>query len=271
MMTLRTSESTPVLIEMYMTSPSVYLDYSAIAMLAQDMVRAEFFRGILAAKNGTLAVSSAHLIEACGLGLGPAFSRIKSFLDSLDNRFVILNFNADEVIAKEKRWKNGDPSSVFDMDLAKRVFNEWDGLSPLTAGTLLLNFQNNPNLSQKYKDLQAKQKDGLKAIFDNARYEYRNNPVAHQNIDKRDCFDAAFNRTEQVYCLLRRETIRTNEAFNDSDGFDFWHSVVATSHMDFVVHDKKWARRLRAINLPPRTATIFAGVEMDLFLTSLAA
>jgi len=270
MITIKTSETNPILVEIYITSPSVYLDYSAIAMLSQDDVRAKSFRNILVGKNGTLVVSSAHLIEACGLGLGPTFSKIKSFLDSLDNRFAFLNFNPDEVIAKEKQWKPNDPSPVLDLVLTKEVFRQWSGLSPLTAGTLLVNFQNNPDLSQRYKEIQTTHKTNLKIMFDNARNEYRNNPIVRRNIDNRNCFDQNFNRTEQVYCLLRRETIRTNEVFNDSDGFDLWHSVVAVSHMDYIVHDKKWARRLRAINPPTRTSTVFAGIEMDLFLKSLA-
>lgn len=256
---------------MYMTSPSVYLDYSVIGMLARDTVRSESFRNILFRKQGTLVISAAHLVEACGLGLGPTFSNIKSFLDSIENKFVIMDFNPYEVIKKEKDLKPGDACPAFDPELAKQVLHQWSGLSPLSAGTLLNILLNNPELSNRFKEFQIQQKLDLKDIFDKARSEYRNSAVARKNIDELDCTNFNFNRTEQINCLLRRETIRTNEAFNETDGLDFWHAVVATSYTNYIVHNKKWARRLRAINLPPEAATVFAGVEIDSFLRSLAA
>ncbi|MDI6765490.1 MAG: hypothetical protein QME52_01485 [Bacteroidota bacterium] len=269
MFSIRTSNSDPILIDMWMSSPSVYLDYSVIVTLANDTVRANAFRDALAEKNGTLAISSAHLIEACGLGIGPTFARIKSFLDSIGNKFAIINFNPAEVIEKEKNLKPNDPCPVFDLVLAKQVIHQWNGLSPITAGALLNNLQNNPRLSQQYKQIQIAQKSDIKNIFDQGRYEYRNNPIARKNIDMSDCIDPGLTRTEKIYYFLRREAIRTNDDFVETDSFDFWHSVVAVSYNDYVVHDKKWARRLKAINLPPRTVKVFAGIEIDNFILDL--
>ncbi len=69
---------------------------------------------------------------------------------------------------------------------------------------------------------------------------------------------------------LTRECVRTNEQFNLSDGFDFHHAVVSISYCDFVVLDKKWARRCNSLKLPQNdTASIFDGTQIDRLLATL--
>jgi len=65
-------------------------------------------------------------------------------------------------------------------------------------------------------------------------------------------------------------TIRTHEEFRPTDGLDFHHAVVGISYCNYVVLDKKWARRCRAVNLPrAETATIFDGTQIDELLAAL--
>jgi hypothetical protein len=45
--------------------------------------------------------------------------------------------------------------------------------------------------------------------------------------------------------------------------------MYSTAYADFVVLDKKWARRLRYINLPPETAKIYSITEVANFLNDL--
>lgn len=50
---------------------------------------------------------------------------------------------------------------------------------------------------------------------------------------------------------------------------DFEQCVVSPAYTDFAVFDKKWTRRLRDINLPKDTATVFSVTELDQFLEAL--
>lgn len=69
--------------------------------------------------------------------------------------------------------------------------------------------------------------------------------------------------TNKVMLELMRESVRTNEGFRETDALDFNHAVVSISYCEYVVLDKKWARRCRAVNLPQGSATVFDGTEID--------
>jgi len=76
--------------------------------------------------------------------------------------------------------------------------------------------------------------------------------------------------TKFIYDELRRQCIVSNETFNPSDVFDFWHSVVSTSYCDVVVLDKKWARRTReAITLPSGVADVYDGTEISAVIDTI--
>jgi len=206
-------------------------------------------------------------MEVSGLGLGPTYSEIKSFLCSLENKFVVLDFNPDAVIERERAGNN---FPALEPELTKAIIEHWDGLSPLSFSILLNGLQKFPQFQSEWKQIQAKQKSAFKKMFDDARVEFKNNSSVKNNLLNSDCPDPRIHgTTEYVYCQLRRECIKTNDNFNPSDGPDFFHSVVAFSHTGFVVLDKKWARRLRAIQVPTKCAKIFATNEYNLFFNAV--
>lgn len=267
MITIRTTESTPIVIDVHLHSPSVYLDHCVISQLANDQKAGAEFARTLCNTNGTLCLSTVHLLETLGLGIGPTFSRIKTFLNSVGNRFVVIDFDPGNVIAKEREWKPTSPCPALDLDIVKEIVLEWDGISSLDFGILLTGLEQNPQLSQRYKDLQQAHKQDICDLLQTARREYKINSAVRLRVDDLNCPDPSiFGPTEYISCALRRECIRTNEEFNPTDGPDFFHSVVSTSYLDFVVLDKKWARRLNSIKLPQKSARVFSIVELNSFL-----
>src|SRR5262249_14686532 len=110
----------------------------------------------------------------------------------------------------------------------------------------------------------------LKILFDEQRDRYRRDKAAKKPLDEiKYAYEPPFV-TNKVNLELARECVRTNEQFNLSDGLDFHHAVVSISYCDYVVLDKKWARRCNSVNLPkPGTAAVFDGSQIDKLIAAL--
>jgi hypothetical protein len=268
MITIRTSGIAPLLVVAHKTSPSVYLDYCVMANFAEKPGLGNRFREILFRKNGTVCFSLMHLLEVSGLGLGPTYDKIKSFFSSVGNRFVVLDFNPAAVIERERAGNN---FPALEPKLTQAVIDFWDGLSALDFSTILTGLQKYPQYQTDWKRIETNQRAAFKKMFDDARIEFKNNPSAKKNMVNTVCPDPGVSgTTEFVNFCLRKECIESNDEFNPSDGPDFFHCVVAFSHTDFIVVDKKWARRLKAIDVPTKHAKVFATNEYDAFFESLA-
>lgn len=53
-----------------------------------------------------------------------------------------------------------------------------------------------------------------------------------------------------------------------NDGIDFVHAVVAVAYSDFVLLDRQWTERVRALPLPANHTRPYYRYEMDQFLTA---
>lgn len=271
MIEIRTSDDFPIVLDVFIRKPSVYLDQAVISKFSTDQVLGTRFREILLSQDGTLCVSSIHLMESLGLGFGPTLQKIKAFLAGIGKRFVVLDFDPNTVITKERQWKPGDPCPGFDIQIIKQVALQWNGLASFDFALLLDGLDKNPNLSDRYKVFQNETKDDLYQIMQTARREYRTNKTVRAIVKRAPCPEPkTYGTTEYLNCMLRRECIMTNEEFTLTDGPDFYHSIVSTSYCDFVVLDKKWARRLQGIALPRHSARVFSTIEIDQFLANLA-
>src|SRR6266481_707874 len=92
----------------------VYLDYGAIGILAKSPELGERFKRALLNIGGTLCLSSAHLLELYGLGLGPTHARIKTLLASFGCNFLLFDCDARAVMNREATWVPGKQSSALD-------------------------------------------------------------------------------------------------------------------------------------------------------------
>ena len=264
MLKIATSDTSALIVIPELTQPTVYLDYGVIADLACDSVTGEEFRDCLLKKGGTLYLSWAHLVELFGLGSGPTYNCIRSYLALFGRSFVLIDSDAQAVIRREKEMSPGKQNPVIDEEFLRCLVANWSGMAELDVGFLLDAVGNDPSFFPKLQVMHRGHKDTLKKAFDDARDLYHEDREARRKLDgARYYYVAGTPPTEYLYKQITRECVMTNEQFNASDGLDFEHCVVPLSYCDFVVLDKKWARRCKKITIPSTAAKVFSGLQVD--------
>ncbi|MBM4140185.1 MAG: hypothetical protein FJ242_01630 [Nitrospira sp.] len=270
MIKLSTTSSYPLAIDVEITPPIVYLDYCVIIELSKNDAIGQKVRDTILEKNGTLCWTWAHLLELSSLGLGNTYSTAKIYLESFGANFVLMEIDVGVVMQKEQKSRPWKEYPQIDMAFIQETIRTWDGLSPINIGIILQEFENNPSSGDRWKRMHKTWKKDIQALIHKARNYYKKNP---KSIKQNDLYfvncPSYPPHTQYIHYRLMKECIISNETFNESDSVDYLHSVVSTAYTDFVVLDKKWARRLRNINLPTETAKIFSITEMDSFLNEL--
>ena len=261
MIAVRSTESSMV-VDMALTRPSVYLDYCVIVDLAREPARGDQVRNLLVNRGGTLCFSWVHLVELYGLGHGPTYDAITAYLSAFGSSFALIEAIPDIVIEGESGWRPGLASPVVDVALTKQLITEWDARRPIDLSVLADLLARAPELPCELQQMHRKRRASFKTVVDDARAQYRADERARKHFDSIAASQSRRNRTAQIYDMVVNECIRTNEVFSDSDSFDLFHAVVSSAWADAVVLDKKWARRLRELSLPPGTATIFDTTEL---------
>jgi len=188
---------------------------------------------------------------------------MRSYLVAFGTSFVLIDSDARAVIDREKNWTPGKQNPAFDEDLLRCLAANWR-ISELSIAMLLDTVADQPALIASLQARHKKHKQELKAAFDEARNKYRTDLEWRHQLDNVIYSYTGSNApTEYVYAQIVRECISTHEHFVPSDSLDFEHCVVPLAYCDYVVLDKKWARRCRKIDRPLRTAAVFSGVEVD--------
>lgn len=257
---------------MSVTLPIVYVDYCIIVDLAKTKPeRGVRFREALALADGTLFISWAHIIELFSLGYGATFQLLVRYLASFGARFAIIDADPSAVIKREAIWRPGLQNPSLDEDFIRLLGRFWDGRTELSLGILFDAMATEPDLFKEMKILHNKQKENLKELFDKERNKYRTDKQAKTMLDAAQYvnFPPAFI-TQRVLLELSRETVRTNDRFNPSDGLDLYHAVVSMSYCTHVVLDRKWARRCKALAVP-RRAAVFDGRQTDELLSAISS
>ncbi len=268
MVTLTRMPDGGVTITPALKSPTVYLDYCVIADLAATATGERLRERIC--QQGTLYLSWAHFIELFSLGLGPTFDKVSAYLKSFGGHFIVIDADANAVIKREREWTPQRQNPAIDGEWLALIAAKWLERNEVSIGILLDYFAGEASLIEHIKALHTRHKENLKALFDAQRQRYRTDKAAKKQLDQIQYqYEKPFV-TSKVNLELARECIRSNEQFNLSDGLDFHHAVVSISYCDFVVLDKKWARRCKSLNLPkPETASVFDGTEMEKVLSAL--
>jgi hypothetical protein len=215
-------------------------------------------------------LSWAHMIELFGLGHGRTFETIAEYLKSFGRHFILIEADTNKVARREHEWVPGRQIPVIDEEFLRLLVGHWDGKSELSVGILLDAMKDEADFFVRMKESQTDYKTHVKNLFDDYRLRYKTDAQTKKELD-----DAQFSKLPPLWLADRtqreliRNTVRTNERFNPSDAIDFSHAVVGLSYCDYVVLDKKWARRCRAIALPNWAAAIFDVTEIDKFLSAL--
>ncbi len=270
MLKIGTSDSSPLILTPQLSPPAVYLDYCVIADLAQNPALGQGLRDCVLGKGGTLYLSWAHLVELFGLGVGPTYNSIRSYLASFGRDFVFIDSDARAVIDREADWKPGKQNPALDEDFLRCLASNWDGLSQLDVTTLLDVMASDQSVFIKYQTLHRKHRDDLKEMFDAARSRYQTDRESRRRIDNASyAYVPSTPPTEYIHKQMTRECIVTHEQFKASDGLDFEHCVVSLAYCDYVALDKKWARRCGKIIIPPGGATVFSSIEVEALVRNI--
>jgi hypothetical protein len=265
-----TSESSPLILTPELTSPLLYLDYCVIGDLAENPALGGRLRDCLLEKEGTLYLSWAHLTELFGFGFGPTYNSIRSYLASFGRSFVLIDSDAQAVIDREANWKPGKQNPVIDEDFLHFLASSWDGMSNLDITILLDPAPSDKSVITQYQTQHRRHKENLKQTFDGFRNRYRTDRDWRRKIDNEVySYEPGTPPTDYIYKQMSRECVITNEQFNASDGLDFEHCVVSLAYCDYVVLDKKWARRCKKIIIPPTAATVFSSIEVEALLSKI--
>lgn len=250
--------------------PRVYLDYGAIGKLAASPELGERFKRALLNIGGTLCLSSAHLIELYGLGLGPTYTRIKAFLASFGRSFLLFDCDSGAVINREATYALGKQNPALDVKLLTAVIANWDGTSDASFAVFLYTIEQDAIVVDQFKDLHRRHREELYKMFDKARKEYRSNSDVKKRLDKAVYqHEKGTPPTRYLSSQLRRQTIVTHEPLTRSDGIDFEHAVVSLGYAEHVVLDKKWAARVKRFPLPFGTAKVWKIGELSSLIAEL--
>lgn len=270
MLKVGTSDSSPLILTPELTPPALYLDYCVIGDLARNPTLGRTLRDCLLEKGGTLYLSWAHLIELFGLGVGPTYNSIRSYLASFGWSFVLIDSDALAVINREACWKPGKQNPVLDEAFLRCLASNWDGTSELDMTILLDVAPSDSSVFAQYQTQHRKHKNNLKQTFDNARNRYRTDREWRRQLDHA-MYSYVPNTppTTYIYNHMTRECIITHEQFNPSDSLDFEHCVVSLAYCDYVVLDRKWARRCEKIIIPPTAATVFSSIEVEALVSKI--
>ena len=264
MIKIRTSDSHPLTIIPEVTQPCVYLDYCIIVNLAKDHKLGTKFRECLLQKGGTLYLSWAHLIELFGVAVGATYYAVRSYLASFGRSFILIDNNAKAVIAREAAWAVGKQNPVFSEELLLELLRNWDGMSELDITTLLDVMASNPSHISRYKALLEQHKVTIKQAFDNNRQAYKMDSTVRNKMNNATySYNPGTPPTNYIYQQMKRQCVITNEEFNESDSIDFEHCIVSVAYCDYVVLDKKWARRCKSIDIPPGAGRVFSSLEVE--------
>src|SRR5438046_167590 len=100
MLTFATTEDHPLTIEPKLRRPLVYLDTCVIGRLAGTL-EGERVRTLICSA-GTLYVSWGHVVEICGIGDGPKFRKMSSYLKSFGRYFILVDSDTNAIAKREK-------------------------------------------------------------------------------------------------------------------------------------------------------------------------
>jgi hypothetical protein len=150
------------------------------------------------------------------------------------------------------------------------LISKWKGLSVISIAILLDVLEQNPDIVSAIRVAHSQTKSSMLNALRSFRAIYQKDTTARENVDSTICPEPNdSSAVEYVFCQLRRQCIRQD--LKESDIIDLWHSIVGTSYSQFVVLDKKWARRVRSIPTASGLARAYATNQYNDFLCALAA
>ncbi len=241
--------------------PMIYLDQWALVRLSQGSDRPERFLKVFEQK-GTLLFSWTNVLDAATTSGGTA-ERIKDLLGAIGEHWLPVEMNPFKVMRKEAQ---ADPSSntpcVSETFVEAYIPHILGG--PLTLSRVLDLTQEDSGAAARANLARLKEEAGL--FVRQLRSLSASDPAWLDTHFPRQTFDSA-RPTAFVFPELLRALIKDKgTTFTPNDAVDLFHATVPTAWSDFVLLDKSWTTRVRALPLPANQVRAYYENELDDFL-----
>ena len=217
--------------------PSVYLDHWAFRNISEDPALADRFRRAILARNGTLSISVANIVEFSQVADRRQIDLAEQFIDSLLPHVFFQNTNFLEVADIEKKRKqglksNGSPDSdVPIMSMFTQNARDFDTLPSARAGLHSIA----QNASQ-YKMILEMGADLFKSRAEKEWFPQieRAGVAGMTNTLKSASRESV---TEPVFIALCEYLHRRKSPIKKNDVMDYVHMLVPVTHNQYVLLD----------------------------------
>lgn len=277
MIRLSTDDNTPLRVDQWCETPTVYLDHWAIRKLSENKLQSSRFVTAVRAKNGTVALSWLNLVEFSRVSDNDQVRAAGEMVHNLFPNLFFMEINPFEVIKNENRLLAGDAPSPPHAD--KELLKEFFLLNQTTTCPY--------DAVQLFQIAQESDRSGrLDSLVDTV-LEWMTVPRENSENDtnlKRILRKPA--RTSRIQAGTRdilRETelqilLDCKAPMRRNDAIDLLHTVVPVSYCDTVLLDGHWralvervSRRLASANAAFPVAKAYSGKGdgVDKFLSFL--
>ncbi len=238
--------------------PLIYLDHWALRHISDDSFSRKRV-GEVFQKKGTLLFSWTNVLEVAA-NSGASLNAIQSFLSEIEKHWFPIEFNAFEVIRREKRFRpdNNNPCLASGFLEAYYPHISDRPLSLSTVCDLTQDSAFKPAYRQKMEDME---KEILKTF-----YFWRSEKLKKGGVP--EYFDP--NRPT-IFVVERFRKLLQKETFNieKNDAIDFLHAAVPIAYGDFVLLDKHWADLARKLKFPSDCVKVYSPNRVEQFLEDL--
>lgn len=240
-------------LELHTRPPMVYLDNWAMSReLTNNGPRRKRFIATFSLK-GTLLFSWANVLEL------PRYKPIRTLFDGVGEHWFPLEWNPFACMRKEIAQTPGGNPPVLSETFVQAYYPYIHG-QPLTLSFVLDLLQQDSGATAR----RDKIKGTVKQFVDDVKRDHSTDPGW---LDKKYPvlpFDPQRPTLFVFTQLLRALALERGFTFTPNDGMDLFHTAVPVAYSDFVLLDKAWTHRARAITMPGRQ--FYAFYDADQFL-----
>ncbi|MDE0504741.1 MAG: hypothetical protein OXM00_10110 [Paracoccaceae bacterium] len=238
--------------------PLIYLDHWALRCLSSNGSFREKFIEFFK-KYGTFLFSWTNVLEVAE-NSGTSLDAIQSFLTEIGEQWFPIEWNAFEVIRREKEFTLGNNNPCLASGFLEAYYPHIsDGpLSLSTVCDLTQDSEIKPACCQHLEYVKAETRKTL-------IYWRSEDP---KSVDIPKYFDPD---SPTIYVVERLRYLIQKESFKieANDALDFLHAVVPIAYGDFVLLDKHWADLARKLKLPSDRVKVYSPKHVEKFLENL--
>ena len=243
--------------------PTIYLDQWALVRLSEHSGRQN--RLVNAFRNkGTLLISWTNVFELSG-PQGASAAKISHLLDRIGEHWFPVEWNPFKVIKKEKELRQCTDSPCFSKSFLEAYYPHIHA-GPLRLSTVL-DLINEDGGETAKRELGRLKKEAGDFVQDLKSCH----PADATWLDKAFppmTFDPVRPTAFVLTQLIRTIVTEKGFPFTPNDGVDWFHATVPAAYGNFLLLDKNWTGRVRALALPPGRLHTYYEAELDDFLTA---